>query len=151
MALFQSRNRDTSLFRSLGFGAWEYTLYEFQSRNRDTSLFRRVGRGHDPRLAELFQSRNRDTSLFRSKENRIHSACCNSVSISQSRYFSFQVRMSRCNRVRQYLVSISQSRYFSFQAPVSYTAPYDSALFQSRNRDTSLFRGAPPEPLPHVP
>ena len=63
---------------------------------------------------DLFQSRNRDTFLFK----RVIGICTGEhterVSISQSRYFSFQVDtvFLEC---RINLVSISQSRYFSFQ------------------------------------
>ena len=62
------------------------------------------------------------------------------VSISQSRYFSFQEnRIIRWN-VRRLDVSISQSRYFSFQEMWEDIGDTFELWFQSRNRDTSLFR-----------
>ena len=61
------------------------------------------------------------------------------VSISQSRYFSFQ-GWSRSPKTTSSNVSISQSRYFSFQVDGLTNVQYVFVQFQSRNRDTSLFR-----------
>ena len=61
------------------------------------------------------------------------------VSISQSRYFSFQPHKSSDSNPPMPVISISQSRYFSFQ-PVDAEQRFTTALqFQSRNRDTFLF------------
>ena len=88
-ALFQSRNRDTSLFRFYREVGKYYQVIKFQSRNRDTSLFRTtIIKGEDASSKSFnlaieilllsglesrrggggvasFQSRNRDTSLFK--------------------------------------------------------------------------------------
>ena len=62
-----------------------------------------------------FQSRNRDTSLFRARDAHLTEA-------------------------QQTEVSISQSRYFSFQGGKKGGITKGIKEFQSRNRDTSLFR-----------
>ena len=62
------------------------------------------------------------------------------VSISQSRYFSFQGAMAAGRHGCTQAVSISQSRYFSFQVEQREQEEDDARKFQSRNRDTSLFR-----------
>ena len=113
----------------------------FQSRNRDTSLFRwRFGtlRSHKFKAGFnlaieilLFSGIQRKGELMKK---------CQCVSISQSRYFSFQV----FPKFRIHCGSVSfnlaiEILLFSGQQP-SATAPQRSRGFQSRNRDTSLFR-----------
>ena len=66
------------------------------------------------RFDSAFQSRNRDTSLFKCRRFVGHQHRPVFVSISQSRYFSFQVS-SVSGAGFSFAVSISQSRYFSFQ------------------------------------
>ena len=87
----------------------------FQSRNRETSLFRGMPAQILAGRKTLFQSRNRDTSLFRISKDGGRSGEIWKVSISQSRDFSFQeaVKVQITDHLGH--VSISQSRYFSFQ------------------------------------
>ena len=143
---FQSRNRDSCHFR-IGEvpTSWGGMYFQFQSRNRDSCHFRWL---HDtdtyPRLhrfnlaieilvisgrenganqhgEKLFQSRNRDSCHFRSEVTaRYHSAGV--VSISQSRFLSFQVCASCLRLPQDFLVSISQSRFLSFQAEIRLTS-----------------------------
>ena len=67
------------------------------------------------------------------------------VSISESRCFSFQVKLDACNvgEMRQRgRVSISESRCFSFQVKSGKTTVWhdNHSLFQSRNRDAFRFK-----------
>ena len=114
---FQSRNRDTFLFKRADFRVKDTAHTQFQSRNRDTFLFKPdlwvfywnnhssfnlaieilffsreiplwVVRGA---VHLAFQSRNRDTFLFKGRlDTRSFVVDYDKVSISQSRYFSFQ-------------------------------------------------------------
>ena len=135
---FQSRNRDTFLFKMRvgyeGFGQYHVSISQsryfsfqgvpiyfyiqdemrfnlaieilffsskpiafsaalrnwFQSRNRDTFLFKWVVFEPKYRVPTLFQSRNRDTFLFKRNSMKMLRIELHRVSISQSRYFSFQ-------------------------------------------------------------
>ena len=71
-----------------------------------------------------FQSRNRDAFRFKLKNLRSKGLEC-SVSISESRCFSFQVDGVFQSRHRLFNVSISESRCFSFQAISKMTATWD--------------------------
>ena len=121
-----------------------------------------------PCASRMFQSRNRDTSLFKLWFLVCLTNVPFSVSISQSRYFSFQGNRRPSAASAAICVSISQSRYFSFQVSdeqpenrtdTIYTKCFNLAIeillfssafcravgespsmFQSRNRDTSLFK-----------
>ena len=93
----------------------------------------------------LFQSRNRGTFLFKNLVSIQRGMRDNLfVSISQSRYFSFQDPRNNGKDSRGYPVdvSISQSRYFSFQDINHAVRRFGQALFQSRNRGTFLFKQA---------
>ena len=65
---FQSRNRDTFLFKLKMWLTGMLAIGRFQSRNRDTFLFK-CATGHLAGCAiRAFQSRNRDTFLFKPRE-----------------------------------------------------------------------------------
>ena len=68
MHWFQSRNRDTSIFRRLEGANAAPGRLKFQSRNRDTSIFRLSTSLSIQTTMVRFQSRNRDTSIFRDFE-----------------------------------------------------------------------------------
>ena len=87
-----------------------------------------------------FQSRNRDTFLFKIEGMGHHCVRDALVSISQSRYFSFQDSLELVVYFHAFKVSISQSRYFSFQAFSQVIIGAKKIGFQSRNRDTFLFK-----------
>ena len=64
-----------------------------------------------------------------------------SVSISESRCFSFQVCGEISGQARQLKVSISESRCFSFQGSSYIIGPFRNINgFQSRNRDAFRFK-----------
>ena len=139
--LFQSRNRDTSLFRSLSLSTYVTPRMQFQSRNRDTSLFRIKAKCSVCNMPYPFQSRNRDTSLFRRSQRYNPKRATFTVSISQSRYFSFQAPKISTH-------STAPKRSFNLAIEILLFSGYKtlkigkflSGRFQSRNRDTSLFR-----------
>ena len=114
--MFQSRNRDTSLFRSIDCAEKPFNTM-FQSRNRDTSLFRlnTLDLAQTDDLVSISQSRYFSFQVWVFTHRPTYCA----VSISQSRYFSFQVCETDMEQATKTYVSISQSRYFSFQAAVT--------------------------------
>ena len=118
-----------------------------------------------PRLCR-FQSRNRDSCHFRTAARFVHRGDMQSfnlaieilvisgypasyrhrrhqrVSISQSRFLSFQGRPAILVYLWMTMVSISQSRFLSFQAALVRNLPCGIEKFQSRNRDSCHFRVA---------
>ena len=181
---FQSRNRDSCHFRilrirlqetslTIGFNlaieilvisgqhssGLDVSVTWFQSRNRDSCHFRQVGALHAQLAREQFQSRNRDSCHFRCVACD-DSAGTSSVSISQSRFLSFQDNREGARHHRQSpcfnlaieilvisgdiilllaeacrCVSISQSRFLSFQAQpssVHHRTPSRVSISQSR-------------------
>ena len=89
----------------------------------------------------MFQSRNRDACHFRSSNNALARVALPYVSISQSRFLSFQVPAFQCSPADDAQVSISQSRFLSFQVRIIRSRlPSTGSKFQSRNRDSCHFR-----------
>ena len=94
-----------------------------------------------------FQSRNRDAFRFKCGLIRIVGDAFKSVSISESRCFSFQAE-NTLKALRDFIiVSISESRCFSFQVYTAYETRKNETMFQSRNRDAFRFKPAPSEVL----
>ena len=167
--LFQSRNRDTFLFKlwrirwagsrsilrggfnlaieilffsrkeSLNFGLQQ--VLKFQSRNRDTFLFKGVDGATSGAACVMFQSRNRDTFLFKLNPNQKAQQKVMIVSISQSRYFSFQVK-ERIRLEEQAARGFNLAIEILFFSRSSPFVPVGLGFpgFQSRNRDTFLFK-----------
>ena len=108
--------------------------FSFQDQFRDRAL-------SDP--LSLFQSRNRDTSLFRRDAWRCRAIkpAVTDVSISQSRYFSFQgIEMDVASKKEVAGFNLAIEILLFSGAPSEWIADAPTFLFQSRNRDTSLFR-----------
>ena len=139
--LFQSRNRETSIFnekaaepvlaliavsisqsrnfyfqRQRRTPAGMHGRIQFQSRNRETSIFNSKGDDTMEQLT-MFQSRNRETSIFNfNKDDPKYLLASGYVSISQSRNFYFQLHPDTWHGPAEFpRVSISQSRNFYFQ------------------------------------
>ena len=112
---FQSRNRDACHFRRWHVIGRCCACLWFQSRNRDSCHFRLKMTLEDWRSFPEFQSRNRDSCHFRSVSARTFASKPHWVSISQSRFLSFQASERQVWRARGGVVSISQSRFLSFQ------------------------------------
>ena len=141
---FQSRNRDTSRFNAITPTQFdkEGEIKTFQSRNRDTSRFNGTARAQSrmaPRCFNLAIEILLVSTIIR--DSHLQMIPIFFVSISQSRYFSFQRSGAGARSLpMDDRVSISQSRYFSFQ-PFGFSNIFiaSNKLFQSRNRDTSRF------------
>ena len=104
------------IISGIGFVIGRQRRSEFQSRNRDAYHFR--SSCHHPSPSHKFQSRNRDACHFR--------------------FGSFGRYMFRIPYIN---VSISQSRFLSFQAlPAQLEKVSGVGSFQSRNRDSCHFR-----------
>ena len=136
---FQSRNRDTFLFKLHSDTGRVKNDTSFQSRNRDTFLFKREVRAHIAWQDKAFQSRNRDTFLFKLGAARWDQHGI-TVSISQSRYFSFQ-DAALCEYYRLYLrFNLAIEILFFSRTHVVNLEIVRRRAFQSRNRDTFLFK-----------
>ena len=140
----------------------------FQSRNRDAFRFKSLTTNATVSPAILFQSRNRDAFRFK-LTLALWRYTVDSVSISESRCFSFQVTamclamsssssgfnlgiemlfVSRTlDALREHelnTVSISESRCFSFQVNYVNPSTRHHLKFQSRNRDAFRFKAYNP-------
>ena len=112
--LFQSRNRDTFLFKWAALQSAAYSKLVSISQSRYFSF-----QGQHCEICSnadlMFQSRNRDTFLFKtSKSKRVYSGIIKFQSRNRDT-FLFKRRLTSNEEIFFYVVSISQSRYFSFQ------------------------------------
>ena len=80
----------------------------------------------------FFSSGNRGSNRMGSRDP---------VSISESRIFSFQADAEAAGIIEAYVVSISESRIFSFQVENKRSHQPAVEGFQSRNRESFLFKG----------
>ena len=87
----------------------------FQSRNRDTFLFNTGKIGHETGGNVVNFIISIEILFFSTRQTLSYPHRAVLVSISQSRYFSFQHSSTFYGQDRSTHVSISQSRYFSFQ------------------------------------
>ncbi len=62
---FQSRNRESYLFKSERKGFFPVNLFVFQSRNRESYLFKSAVNFAETSAPPSFQSRNRESYLFK--------------------------------------------------------------------------------------
>ena len=114
--MFQSRNRETSIFnlKKVVLTVEHAFTDEFQSRNRETSIFNLSNLQTQPTNATYeFQSRNRETSIFNLNIGNRNKTPQQTAKF-QSRNFYFQLH-SITRRGAVFRVSISQSRNFYFQ------------------------------------
>ena len=110
----------------------------FQSRNRESYLFKMSMILACARRT-MFQSRNRESYLFKiNKSNR--KIRYHYVSISESRILSFQAKIRNTARNQIIPVSISESRILSFQGNPRRRTNFTDYMFQSRNRESYLFK-----------
>ena len=164
---FQSRNRDTFLFKKPLELIRNPLHGMFQSRNRDTFLFKvstvsvivadsdcfnlviEILFFSSPffyiilcRLPDMFQSRNRDTFLFKPSRSRQTQRCrlpCFNLVI-EILFFSSQKWDSRA---RPFVAFQSRNRdTFLFKSFIVRWSGVYPAQFQSRNRDTFLFKSS---------
>ena len=121
--VFQSRNRDTFLFKSLSFSILRIRFGMFQSRNRDTFLFKcsRTSPIASPRQCFNLAI---EILFFSSCQHRQTSQCRMVFS------FNLAIEILFFSRRKEHLVKKERTSWY----------PAYTCEFQSRNRDTFLFK-----------
>ena len=140
--LFQSRNRDTFLFKTATSLKWSTTISTFQSRNRDTFLFKPNPSNQN---SALYHSFNLVIEILFFSRQIVHAELVQAV----GRGFNLVIEIlffSRCSTsFVKAMVWRFQSRNrdtFLFKPITSTISPSMLWLFQSRNRDTFLFKAS---------
>ena len=161
---FQSRNRDTFLFKE-GRISQPWVSPMFQSRNRDTFLFkkyktfvaapeysfnlvieilffsRKRGDAFSSAFAVMFQSRNRDTFLFKGDTGGGTIAVSGFQSRNRDTFlFKSNSCPSRCPFSHLSFNLVIEILFFSSAPLKTPSVKSLNCKFQSRNRDTFLFK-----------
>ena len=139
--MFQSRNRESYLFKLGAIIVMLKALRSFQSRNRESYLFKsRTQLAADTHII-LFQSRNRESYLFKHKVGSVLFAA----------FISFNLVIENLifSRLGRWMVSVRCNRRFQSRNRESYLFKLAGLpaylndlrlMFQSRNRESYLFK-----------
>ena len=140
--MFQSRNRESYLFK-FGILLLPSLTLSFQSRNRETYLFKDILIVNHALLALHIDFNLGIEKLIFSRDDR-NIWCLNNqdVSISESRNLSFQVDALSGSELRLFLFQSRNRETYLFKSLTDFHIWTALLWFQSRNRETYPFKSA---------
>ena len=142
-SMFQSRNRESYLFKKKVLRCYRNTRNMFQSRNRESYLFKCFCRCRCVSRYSKFQSRNRESYLFKEqKPDLVPDTFWGFNLVIENLIFS---RLSQCGSHLSYHTCFNlviENLIFS-RFPVVLNLRIASSMFQSRNRESYLFKLSP--------